>query len=279
MHLKQTRSKVASMITVLAVCVACRGQNPASRPAVVDPPPALDPTVDKILTRLEHRQVHDLRAELTWKLQYVIDLDEDAQTKKGRIWYQQQKPVARFLIHFTQKIVSNRMHKLDERHMFDGRWYVELKSETKTLTRREIRRAGEVGNPYKLGEGPFPVPFGQKKADILKEFEVTLVPPTAGDPDNTDHLKLVPRPESQTGGSYKQVEVWIAREGPQHGLPVKVKASKKDGTGKVNSYLTITFKDVKLNEGFSGGVFKIEKPRGYDEHIERLEPIAPPPTP
>lgn len=278
MHRKQRRSKLAGMITVLGVCVAGWGQNPTSGPGAGDEP-SLDPTVDKILTRLERRAVHDLQAELIWKLQYVIDLEEDAQIKQGRIWYQQREPVARFLVHFTQKIVSNRRHKLDERHMFDGRWYVELKSETRTLTRREVRREGDVGNPYKLGEGPFPVPFGQKKADILKEFAVTLVPPATGDPDNTDHLKLVARAGSQTGRSYKQVEVWIAREGPQHGLPVKVKASKKDGTGKVNSYLTITFKDVELNKGFSGSVFKIEKPAGYDEEVQRLDPVSPPAAP
>ena len=100
------------------------------------------PRVDQILSRLENRAVHDLRADVSWKLMYLIDLDEDAIVKQGRIWYQQQKPVAKFLVHFDRKITSNRAHKLDERHMFDGRWYVELKSETKTVTRREVRRAG-----------------------------------------------------------------------------------------------------------------------------------------
>ncbi|MFH1745585.1 MAG: hypothetical protein ABIG44_00940 [Planctomycetota bacterium] len=270
---KQTRSKLAAMITVLTAVVACQSQIPTSAPA------ALDPTIDKILTRLENRTVSDLQAELTWKLRYVIDLEEDAQLKKGRIWYQQQDPSARFLIHFSKKIVSNRAHQLDERHMFDGRWYTELKSETKTITRREIRRPGDEADPYKLGEGPFPVPFGQKKADILKEFEVTRIPPADDDPENTDHLRLTPREGTQTGQNYKQVEVWIAREGPQNGLPVTVRASKKSGTGQVNSFLTITFKNVKLNQGFSGSVFKIDKPAGYDEHVENLEPITPPSTP
>jgi len=254
---------------------------PQSQPggASAETQPALDPTVDKILTRLESRQVNDLKADVSWKLRYLLDLEEDAVTKRGRIWYQQQKPVAKFLVHFTQRVSSNRAHKLDERHLFDGRWYVELNSETKTLSRREIRREGETANPYRLGEGPFPLPFGQRKADILKEFEVLIVPPAADDPPETDHLKLLPREGSQTGGSYQSVEVWIARTGPQHGLPVKVHTAKKDGTGKVNSFITISFENVRLNEGFSSGVFEIEAPPGYDVEEERLEPIAPPETP
>jgi hypothetical protein len=276
MQLRLIRSKPALvMITLLAAGVLCWGQK-----QTIPPPPTtrsiLDPQLEKILTRLENRQVHDLRAEVSWKLMYLIDLDEDAIVKQGRLWYQQQKPVAKFLVHFDRKITSNRAHKLDERHMFDGRWYVELKSDTKTVIRREIRHAGDLENPYKLGEGPFPLPFGQKKADILKEFEVTLIPSAQSDPPDSDHLKLIPHEGSQTGRNYKHVEVWIAREGPQRGLPIKVKTAKKAPTGRLDSFITITFKNVRLNEGFSGGIFDIKTPPGYHEEIETLEPIQVP---
>lgn len=269
------RTNLAAIIAVWALGVACHGQNQATS-AAVETQPALDPTVDKILTRLETREVRDLHAKVNWKLQYVTDTDEDAVTKVGELWYQQQKPVAKFLVHFTAKITGGRKNDLDERHMFDGRWYVEMKSETRTFERREVRREGDVGNPYRIGEGPFPVPFGQKKADILKEFEVSLAAPAETDPPDTDHLKLMPRVETETGRSYKQVDVWVAREGPQHGLPIKLHTSKKDGTGKINSYLTITFADARLNEGFSGSVFELRPPAGYDVHEETLDPITPP---
>ena len=53
------------------------GDNPpaASQPAASQP--ALDPEVDKILTRLEERKVSDLRARLAWQLRYIQDLPED----------------------------------------------------------------------------------------------------------------------------------------------------------------------------------------------------------
>ena len=277
MHRKTIHSKLAAMIATLIVGVSCLAQNRATTAPAVPPEP-IDPAIDRILTRLENRTVHDLRAQVTWKLKYIIDEEDDATIKQGRIWYQQQAPVAKFLVHFDSKISANRRHKLDERHMFDGHWYVELKSETRTVIRREVRREGEAGNPYRLGEGPFPVPFGQKKRDILEEFEVSLVAPAPDDPADTDHLRLNPRADSQTGRNYKTVEVWVARTGPEAGLPVKVHTSKIEPTGQVNSFITITFKDAKLNQGFSGSVFDIKTPSGYHEEIEKLVPIMAPPA-
>jgi hypothetical protein len=282
-----TRANVAFIIAAAAGLVACRAEDQATRPvaqtqpapvtqAAVATQPALDPTIDKILTRLEGREVRDLKAAVSWKLQYLTDLEEDAVTKVGELWYQQQEPVSKFLVHFTKKITASRQYDLDERHMFDGRWYEVMRSETKTFERREIRREGDVGNPYKLGEGPFPVPFGQKKADILKEFEVSLLPPAPDDPAQTDHLNFVPRSGTQMEETYKQVDVWIAREGPNHDLPIKVHTAKKEA-GKLNSFITITFSDIKLNQGFSGSVFHLTPPPGYDVEEERLEPIPPPP--
>jgi hypothetical protein len=267
---------VAGIILVLAGCVAdgaprARAQD---QPAVA---PRLDPLVDKILTRLEEREVHDLRAKVKWELTYVVEEQEEPDRKFGTIWYKAGKPVARFKVHFDTKIVGTSKRKLDEEHLFDGRWYVELQSRTKMVTRREIRREGEKSNPYKLGEGAFPLPFGQKKADILAEFEVERLAEKVGDPPATDHLRLTPRPNTTTGRTYKSLEFWVARTGAHAGLPVKVLAGKKGGTGTVKSYITITFSEIELNSGFARNVFKIELPNGYEESVERLDPLEVPP--
>jgi hypothetical protein len=271
MHALTIQSTAASIIAVLGACVAAGAQSKPANNA------GLDPVVDKILTRLEARQVNDLRARVRWELTYAVEEDEDADIKFGQIWYQQAEPVAKFLVHFDSKLVGNRKDELDEQHMFDGRWYTELQSRTKTITRREIRRPDDPSNPYKIGEGPFPLPFGQKKANILREFEVTHVAPAKADPPATDHLKLVPREGTGTGQTYKVIDFWVARQGPAAGLPIKVRTAKKDGTGRVNSYITITFDKIQLNTGFSSSIFKIETPPGYEYYEEKLEPIPPPP--
>jgi hypothetical protein len=122
----------------------------------------------------------------------------------------------------------------------------------------------------------FPLPFGQKKEDILREFEVLRLSPEAGDPPVADHLRLLPRSGTRTGQSYKQLDFWIDREGPTAGLPIKVRVAKIDGTGKLNSHITIAFTDAQLNQGFSGSIFEIRTPPGYVEIVEPLRPVSEP---
>jgi hypothetical protein len=285
MYLVSKRLNRVGMIIVWTACVAAVGQttSPMSQPASVPTTtqaatrPNLDPAVAQILTRLEERIVNNLRARLAWRQQYVVDLPEDVITKRGQIWYRRIEPVAKFLIHFTEQTRGERRDTLDERHMFDGRWYIELQSRTKTFEKREVRRPEDKTDPYKVGAGLFPLPFGQKKDDILREFEVTLVSPAADDPQGADHLHLVPRPGTNTGQNYRELDFWVDREGLTAGLPIKVRVAKLDGTGKVNSHITITFDDARLDDPkFDDGVFDLKAPQGYQVIEERLEDIPPP---
>jgi len=273
----QARSKPdrwCGMITGLLSAVAAWGQTaPASAPATAT---ALDPELDRILTQVEQRRVQDLHARLSWRQEYVVDEPGEAVTKCGEIWYQQAEPVARFLIHFNEWRRGGEKRKLDERHLFDGCWYVEVQSQTKTVQRREVRRPDDPGDPYKVGEGAFPLPFGQKKEDILREFEVALLSPADDDPPNTDHLRLTPRAGTRTGREYKELEFWVDRSGPTVGLPLKVRVAKLDGTGRLNSHITIVFSEPQLNRGLRPDTFEIKTPAGYTEMVEKLEPVAPP---
>jgi hypothetical protein len=257
--------------TTVATCTA---QTSAAAPPPA--PRAADAEIDKILTRLERRQVRDLHAQLAWQQRYVVDEEADAVTKRGEIWYQDASPVARFLIQFKEKIASGRRDALDERHLFDGQWYTELQSRTRSYTRREIRKPDDPGDPYKIGQGAFPLPFGQKKEDILREFDVQRLDAAPDDPPDTDHLRLTPRTGTKTEQTYKRLDFWIDRTGQTAGLPIMVRVAKKDGTGKVNSYVTIRFTDVRLNAGFSTSVFKLDCPAGYDQTVEPLKPVPAP---
>jgi hypothetical protein len=276
MSVRSKRANWAVIILGLLSGVAASAQSGGTSPTE---PAALDPALDRILTRLEEREVADLHANLAWRQEYAKDPEEDWVVKRGEIWYQKAQPVAKFMIRFTEKVSGTRRDKLDEQHLFDGFWYVELQSRTKTVQRHEIRRPNDPGNPYKVGQGYFPLPCGQKKADILNEFDVRLLPPADKDPPGTDHLFLVPRAGTNTGQSYKQLDFWVDRAGLTAGLPTKVRVAKLDGTGKVDSYITITFTDAQLNQGFSGSIFEIKVPPGYTETIETLQPIAPPAPP
>lgn len=228
-----------------------------------------DPTVDRILSRLENRHIGDLRAKVAWTVTDAI-VGGEGTTKRGRIWYKDMKPVAQFKVHFDKQSLQGRKYDLNEQHLFDGRWYIELRSENKMVSQYELRREGEVGDPYRVGEGLFPLPFGQKKADILAEFEVALVPSTmdGGEPANSDHLMLTPKPGSNTGVRYTRVDFWVQRTGKYDGLPLKVRSYKKDGTGKANQVIDIEFTEAELETGFSNSELRIEPPRDY--HVEKI---------
>lgn len=274
---------IASLIVAASTTTACQTtqpQSPADKPPATQTTtaparpaanePALDPVIDRILTRLEQREITDLHAKCVWETVFVVT--EDRERKIGEIWYRAEKPVAKFKVRFNRKIEGDEAKPLNEEHLFDGEWYIELQSITKSVTRRQIRGPGDKTDPFKLGEGAFPVPFGQKKADILKEFDVALLPTGKKDPEKTDHIKLTPREGTRTGQSYKTIEFWIAQEGDLAGLPIKVRAAKFDPTGEVNSYLTVEFSDVDLKAGVGASEFRIEPPPGYDVSEEKLLP-------
>ena len=238
---KATISKLTGIITTIAVCVAARGQQSVPGPA------GLNPKVDTILTRLEQRTIVDLQAKVSWTVTDKIAASNVIRT--GSIWYRDMKPAAKFLVAFNKKTFANRVRKLSEKHMFDGQWYVELQEATKTMTRKQLRHKNQIGDPYALGEGIFPLPFGQKKADILKEFEVKLKTSDPADPPNTDRLRLTPRPGTKTGDRYVWIDFWVLQAGKLGGLPIRVRLGKKEGTGRVSEEITVDFSDVKLNKG------------------------------
>lgn len=86
----------------------------------------------------------------------------------------------RFAVHFTTLLRGERYLE-DERAMqtiaFDGRWLWEKLHSERQINKREIVRQGETIDPFELGDGPFPpLPIGQQKDDILRRYQVQLVP-------------------------------------------------------------------------------------------------------
>lgn len=225
-----------------------------------------------VLERMEARKISSLEADMTWEHWYTIDLPDEREIKKGKIWYGSTPgdDLPKFKVKLERRIVAGRASKLEEEHLFDGRWYVEKSPVSKMVTRREVRREGDTRNPYRLGEGPFPVPFGQKKDDILREFEVTLAKPTKEDPAQTDHLVCVPRQGTELSRTYSQVDFWVVKSGPLTGLPIKLQAKKLAPTGRVDSHITVSFENAKLEAKVNPKTFTISTPFGYQEAVERL---------
>lgn len=248
---------------------------PQSRPAEA----AIDPRVDQLLSRLEDRRVRDVRARVNWSRQYVVDIDSKPETRLGEIHYRDGEPTPKFLVSFEKLIhPSGRVDALNEKHMFDGEYYVELQArdQTRTITRTQVRRPDDKSNPFRIGEGHFPLPWGQRKADILREYEVSLQdedPALAGH----DRVRLTPRKGTRGYTRHRWVDFWIARSGDAAGLPIQVRVAELDPTGTFNAVLTVRFDEPRVNSGISDNVFRIEKPAGESGWTEEVVPLRDPP--
>lgn len=181
--------------------------------------------VDRVLTALQERG--DALKDIRCRVRFVEDdrVNLTKRIKEGRILLSMGDPNARFLIQFD-KTEADGIAGKREWYLFDGRWLFEGIERLEQVTKREMARPGEKLNLFDLETAPFPLPFGQKKETIRRNFEVTLLPPSASDPPATDHLVCIPKPESKFYDRYDKLEFFVLKD--LH-LPSRIVVTKNDG--------------------------------------------------
>jgi len=235
----------------------CSSSGPATQPVGSG-----DPRVDAILDGLERRgrEVGDLSARLTWEL--YDQIVEEKYINRGQMLYKRQEPNARFLIRFDEQVMGQRVRPQKKWFIFDGRWYIEASELAGEIHEYEIVPPGKTVDPFRLGQGPFPLPFGQKKADILRYFRVRLVRPAAGDPDKSDHLVLVPISGTDMADDYRKLDFYVNRKLE---LPVRFRLFHTD-----DKITTVDFADLAINTGLTGSRFEVRFPKDWPRFVERL---------
>jgi hypothetical protein len=153
-------------------------------------------------------------------------------------------------------------------HTFDGRWYGEAQESTNTIIKREIVRPGERLNVFELGKGPFPLPFGQKKAEILRQFTVKLIAPAADDPKNTDHLACIPKPDTTLDRQFKEVHFYVDQK---LDLPVRIRTLSNRGDEE--TIVDLDASKLRLNTNLSAE--KLQLP-ALPTYAIQTEPLPPP---
>ena len=258
----QTASRIGSPL-------AYATPTPASAPAT-----SVDPEVEKILDRLEKRG--DTVSDLSCKVRQEMlgKAIGETITKEGELKYLRgadgNNP--RFLIHFT-KITQDDFPIKPEWYIFDGRWFIDAKESTKVVNRREIVGPGQKIDLFSVEDSPFPLPFGQKKLEILKNFEVKVVPRGVKDPADTNdskHLLCIPKPGTQKEREYKEIHFYVD---PKLDLPKTIVAYRKTGN-KVSEIQTVAFPDLtqkSINRGLPVSAFDFKVPVGWSVSEERLE--------
>ncbi len=214
-------------------------------PAASQPPAQVSPQVDAILTKLESRGdgLRDIQCKVRFTEEDKINITKTI--KEGTILLLVTPKNPHFLIHFDRCILDGGLLGKQEWYLFDGYWLYQAVERLRQVTKNEVDESGDSINLFDLETAPFPLPFGQKKSQILKHFDVTLLPPAEGDPANTDHLLCIPKADSRVAKKYEKLEFFVDKE--VH-LPRRVIMTKNKGY-EIN---TADFPDLSAHSLNSG---------------------------
>lgn len=209
--------------------------------APVDPPP---PDVPEVVVCQEEPytgQLLDRLAKATEGLEgfsaNVLFVVEDTflnerTMRRGRLLYETKAPKTIGIL-FDHVIIDRRKSEEKRDFVFSERWFVEKNYDEKLFTKRQIARPGETFDPFKLGEGPFPLPIGQSREEVKRRFEVLMIDiPESGplarlkDGDPVDGLRLIPREEAGLPDEIDRIDVYYDQAS---GLPVGVVVVENDG--------------------------------------------------
>lgn len=226
-----------------------------------------DAAAKAILDRLEKagEKYTTLRSNVDYKV--VNRMTGEKELRKG--WVAYQKAVKdqpdRFRVHFdTLRLEDGAPFQNIVDYIFDGSQFVTRDNyRTQTRTRWQIPEE-QRRDLMKIGKGPFPVPFGQKTADVLTYLQGRTRKTQASDPPGTDYLKLTALSEKEEKDiSFIRLEMWVSRK---TNLPVKIRVRDENRNVK-----TVTFKNTKTDPKIDKKLFDVPKPAGFELIVQRLE--------
>ncbi|MCZ6612201.1 MAG: hypothetical protein O6941_06170, partial [Planctomycetota bacterium] len=140
--------------------------------------------------------------------------------------------------------------------IFAGSWFVEIDHEAKQFIKRQIVAPGKQFDPLKLGEGPFPLPIGQSKDEILARFDVQRIDlPKEGllkNLSNVYGLRLTPKPNTPEAEDFQRVELFYDR---QTLLPTGINVLEVNADRK-----TVRLRNLRRNQGVDEDKLNIETP-------------------
>ena len=212
---------------------------------------APDTPIDQILDAL------DVRGDTLKSFVADVSLTEsdtsigEESTRTGKIWFQNLgKDNSRVRVTFENIIRDRRARDEKIEYVLDKGWLTERNYRKTNEVRRQVLRPGEKMNIIKLGEGPFPLPIGQDKADVHRMFEVKKIEPKKDDPADTIHLQLIPKPGTRLAEKFKTIDFWVH----QHShMPVQIDTVDVNE----NSTQRTQLKNVQINAELTDADFTL----------------------
>lgn len=194
---------------------------PAAPPPVA-PEPAASPnqrtcaTVDELLAAIEAAggEVRNFRAGLSYEK--FDKLLEESERRFGRVVLDGSGKERRFAFLFEKFFDgSGRAEAMRDQWVYADGWIAEIDHDHKTFTKRQIVEPGKTFDPLKLGEGPFPLPLGQSKAEVVARFEASMCDlpdvPMLKALKDVHGLRLIPKQGTAMARDTEKVEVFYDR--------------------------------------------------------------------
>jgi hypothetical protein len=261
------------------------GEQPAPEPskltevrAAPAPTVPISPELDAFLDRMESadRQLTSLKASVRLIRSQPEILGGGEDRRYGTLSFATQEgapgqpALRRFAIRFEVLGIMGPDGKEERRAdlydvSFDGQWIIERWPEQKTFLRRLIVAPGSGKDPLRIGEGPFPLPIGQRKGDMLARFDISMPGALDSAPTNArlrellgacTQLRLVPKVDTPGAKDFREIRLWFRAA---DALPIFGQTVNLDGT-KAEVFLL----DVKRNEPVDAAVFNTTPPSAAD---------------
>ncbi len=185
-------------------------------------------SADELLDRIE-QETADL-GTLTARIRYENEkaLIGDTQVRKGTLHSRLDPETGRrqFAVHFDEKQIGVTVESIDVDYIFDGRYLVERLNDERQFNKREIACPDDPEYDPLSIDGPFPLPIGQSRADIVRRFHVEQIENTeTGRLAGHYHLRLTPR-SSGEDEELEQVDLWYD---PETWMPSRVVVLERSG--------------------------------------------------
>lgn len=236
-------------------------------------------TADDLLTALETADA-GLKT-LTAGIRYdrTFEIAGDRQVREGTLYFEARPREAdradrRFSIRFDRLIVGQRVRDEVKEFIFDGEWLVEkLPGEKpKMFTKRQVVPPGERFDPLRIGEGPMPIPIGQRREDILSRYAAELVP---ADSDLSElelktfvkesyQLKLTPRADRPDEDEFREIRLWYRQSPAVGGQPAMLLPRMARTINRSGDESVVQLINVQVNGPIPADVMKTDTPGPKD---------------
>ena len=218
--------------------VVVQSSTPPAQPDELHPPtsqPAVETTttdasrddgVSEILDTLEAKgaQLNGFTADVTYTKE--DDLLGRREIRRGEVLYMKDGDNRQFAILFDTVIINRRKENQLRHYVFDGQWLAEVDHANKQFIKQQIVAPGQTLDPLRIGEGPIPLPIGQRREDVLRRFQVErIVLPTEGpllslaNETALTGIRLTSKPHTPEAEDFTYIDLFYDLEtGLPHGI-------------------------------------------------------------